>query len=265
MSKISFLLFALVIIINLIFNAQFQLHYDESYYWVWGQNLELSYYDHPPMIAYLVGISSYFGHGEFWVRLPALITSAIAIIFVYKLAKRMFNDRVANIALMLAIACPIYGAMFFLLTPDSPLLMFWVITLYYFYIATFEGKRYAFYIAGVCAGLALLSKYTAILIYPGLFLFLITSKKYRHILLKPDIYIAFLLSWVVFLPVIIWNYQHEWVSFLFQFDHGMKSQQQFDILSFFDYLGGQLLVSGPISFIAGGYFIIRYFKINITN
>ncbi|MFN7093931.1 MAG: glycosyltransferase family 39 protein, partial [Burkholderiales bacterium] len=93
--KVLFLLLTIVAI-NAVFNSVFQLHYDEAYYWVWGQNLSLSYYDHPPMIGYLIWLASFLGSSEFFVRLPALITTIITVVVIYALAKKMFDETVAN-------------------------------------------------------------------------------------------------------------------------------------------------------------------------
>ena len=54
MSHRVFYLFWIVIILNAAFNATLQLHYDEAYYWTWAQNLDFSYYDHPPIVALVV-------------------------------------------------------------------------------------------------------------------------------------------------------------------------------------------------------------------
>lgn len=257
-------LFIFVILVNLIFNGVFQLHYDEAYYWVWGQNLSLSYFDHPPMIAYMVRLASYLGNTEVYTRLPALLTTIVTCFTVYALAKRMFDQTVANISLLLAISCPLIQAMFFIVTPDSPLLMFWALTLYAFYRGVFEDKVSFLYLTGFFAGCAMLSKYTALLIFPSIFIFLITSKKYRAVLFKKDIYLSFILSFIVFSPVIIWNYQHEWVSFLFQFHHGM-ALGEINWHSFGDYWGGEALMAGPVMFVAMLYYGIRYIKTNTTD
>lgn len=261
-SKRNWLLLAGFLILNAIFNARFQLHYDEAYYWTWGQNLSLSYYDHPPVIAYLIRLFGIFGKNEFWVRFPALLTSAIAIYTLFKLSKRMFGKEVASIALILLLAYPDLQGSLFIVTPDSPLLMFWAITLYCFYVGIFENITKYIYLAGIAAGLALLSKYTAVVLFPGLFLFLLTSKQYRYYLLKKDIYLAFILSWIMFIPVIIWNYQHQWVSFVYQFNHAMKVDHIIQLRFLTDYLGEQVLICGPILFFAIMFFTLKYVKLN---
>lgn len=265
MDKKVLLLFVVIFAINSIFNGLFQLHYDESYYYIWGQNLSLSYYDHPPMIAYMIRLSTLFWHSEFFVRLPALITTAITVLVLYKLALRMFDQKTANITVIIALSCTLIEGMFFIVTPDSPLLMFWALTLYALHRGFFEDRVLYIYLAGLFAGCSLLSKYTGILIFPGVFLFLITNKNFRHYLAKKDIYLAFILALVVFSPVIVWNYNHQWVSFLFQLNHGVDSDHKINWQSFGDFWGGALLVVSPIIFLSMLYYVIRYWKSNLSS
>jgi 4-amino-4-deoxy-L-arabinose transferase-like glycosyltransferase len=264
MDKKVCLLFVIIVAINLIFNGVFQLHYDEAYYWAWGQNLSLSYYDHPPMIAYMIRLTTLFYHSEFFVRLSAVITTSITILMLYKLAKKMFDQKTADITAILALSSPLMQGMFFIVTPDSPLLMFWALTLYTLYCGLFEQRVIYIYVAGFFAGCSLLSKYTGILIVPGIFLFLITSPSYRHYLAKKDLYLAFVLAIIIFSPVILWNYQHGWSSFAFQINHGVDSEFKLNWQSFGDYWGGGALVVSPIIFVAMLYYLVRYFKINLA-
>jgi 4-amino-4-deoxy-L-arabinose transferase-like glycosyltransferase len=125
------------------------------------------------------------------------------------------------------------------------------------------NKTKFWYIAGLFFGLALLSKYTAILFGLSLFIYMIADKKGTWFKNK-HFYLMFVVSFIVFLPVIIWNSCHDWISFIFQFHHGVTS----DIIHWnyvFDYLGSQCLVAGPIIFISGivagvGYFCSKSSK-----
>ena len=257
--------FVAIILINAITNAKFQLHYDEAYYWAFSQHLSLSYYDHPPMIAYMIRVFSFLGHSEFAVRFVAVFTSTITTLTIYKLANRMWGSKVANIALFLALCNPLIEAVFFITTPDSPLLMFWALTLYFIYKGIFEESKSSIYLSGLFVGLGLLSKYTMILIFPSIFIFLLLSAKYRKLLVKKDLYIAFIIAIIVFSPVIIWNYQHDWISFKFQFKHGVDLEQSFNLGAFTDYLGGQVLISGIFIFLALLYFILKDLKRNFKD
>lgn len=265
MDKKTLLLFIAVILINLIFNGLFELHYDEAYYWVWGQNLSMSYYDHPPMIAYMIRLAGIFGHGELYVRLTALVTTSITIIVIYKLALKMFDQKTADISVIFAVSCPLMQGMFFVVTPDSPLLMFWSLTLYTMYCGIFEKNTKFIYLSGFFAGCTLLSKYTGILIFPSIFLFLIFSREYRYLLARKDLYIAFIMAIVIFSPVILWNYQHEWASFAFQLHHGVNKEATVIWESFGDFWGGAALVVSPIIYIAMLYYSLRYLKVNLLD
>lgn len=262
MSRKSYYLLLAFLLINSVYDGLFQLHYDEAYYWVWGQQLSLSYFDHTPMVAYLIRLFTIFGHSEFWVRFPAVLCMLVTLITIYKLAFKLYGSRVAEIALIIAFSMPVIEGSAFIITPDSPLIMFWALTLYFFFIWIFENRVSAVYLAGICAGGALLSKYTSLLIFPGLFLFLITSMKYRGLLLKKDIYLAFILAFIVAAPVIIWNCQHSWVSILYQFHHGVNVQSKISLQEVGNYLGGEIGFAGPFIFLATLYYIVRYFRHN---
>lgn len=253
----TWLLFALVIFINGFFNAKFQLHYDEAYYWVWGKNFSLSYFDHPPLIGYLIALASIFGHNEFVVRLPALISASLTVYIIYKLALDMFEEKVANISLLLALSLPGLQGGFFLSTPDAPLCMFWILTIYYFYQGLNKNIKYL-YLSGVASGFALLCKYTAFLLFPILFVCAISNKEYRRAFLTKELYLSFCLAILIFTPVIIWNYQHDFASFKFQFNHGVGSNGfNFDLGMLFDFLGGQALIANPIIFIALIFYLVK--------
>ena len=258
-------IFFFVILLNLFFNTQFQLHYDEAYYWVWSKNLSLSYFDHPPLIAYLIYLINFFGNSEFYIRLIPIITTIITLIIIYKFSNRIFNKDVANIALLLGLSSPLLQGALFVATIDSPLFMFWILSIYNFNIAIFEDKKLNIYYSGLFAGLGLLTKYTAFLIFPSILLFLLLSKEYRRYIVNPHVYLAFLLSISIFSPVIYWNYIHSWISFKFQLLHGIDNEKNINIHGIFDYLGGALLVVSPIILISFFYYNIKYIKLILNN
>lgn len=101
-------------------------------------------------------------------------------------------------------------------TPDVPLIFFWTLTILFFYHAIFEDKTIYWLLGGMAMGLAFDSKYTALMLPAGLILFLLLSQKYRPYLISYKVILAFLV-WIIFIaPVIIWNVQHDWMSFRFQ-------------------------------------------------
>ena len=104
---------------------------EEAYYWNYAQHLDLSYLDHPPMVAWLIWIStSLFGKSEFSVRLPALICWTVAAAFMFRLTASVFDRNAAYRCLLLMTVLPFYFGFGFFMTPDTPLLAAWAGCLY---------------------------------------------------------------------------------------------------------------------------------------
>ncbi|MHB1458340.1 MAG: glycosyltransferase family 39 protein, partial [Armatimonadota bacterium] len=231
---------------------------------VWSRHLELSYFDHPPMVAYFIRLTTLFSQSEFAIRLTAVICMTIAAWVLYKLALKLFDERIADISLLIMMFLPVTQAGYLIVTPDSPLVLFWSLTLYCIYTALWEEKRNYFIWAGICAGLLLLSKYTGILLIPAVFIFLLLSR-FRTELTKKDIYITLFLAFLIFAPVVIWNAQHEWISFRFQLTHGMGGEKEYSLKHLGDFLGGQAFVANPIFMLAMLFYAIRYAKVNFRD
>lgn len=240
-----FVLFLFIVFMHMIFNQSLQLHYDEAYYWVWSKNLQLSYYDHPPMIAYLIRLTTLFSDKEFFVRLVSVICGTITITMIYKTAKYSFGQKAGDLAVVFALAWPLLEGTFFITTIDSPLLMFWSITLYCLMCGLVHGEKKFIYLSGIFLGGGLLSKYTAILILPGVLIYLLLSANNRIRLIQKDVYLALILALLVFSPVIIWNYQHQWISFVFQFKHGVSETRVINFAGLGDYVGSFIGAANP--------------------
>lgn len=252
-------LLLLAVLLNLCGNAVLPLHFDEAYYWVWSQRLQWSYFDHPPMIAYLVRLATFFGHAEWQVRLAPLACAALTALGIWRLAEKMFDSKVACRALVIFLLSPLAQMGFTLATPDAPLILGWTAAVFFAYGAVFEGNKWGYYLAGATAGFALLAKYTAVLLLPAFFFFLLFSRK-RCELKKRGPYAAVIVAFLVFLPVVLWNYQHDWVSFQFQLNHGMAGERRFNLATFGEYLGVQAGGLNPVFFLALLYLLVWRFR-----
>ena len=251
-------LFIAITLFALIYNGFLPLHPDEAYYWTWSRHLAWSYYDAPPMVAYLIWLSTHlFGTSAFTVKLGSVLCITVGAYLIHQLTQRLFDSKTAEVALVITLLIPFVQAGYLLTTPDSPLLLFWTATLYAFYLALDTGKTHYFYLAGLCAGLMLLSKYTGVLLLTALFGYLIFSPQRRYFK-NPHLYLAGVLALVVFSPVIIWNAQNHWVSFLFQWHHGTGGHHGFSGKYLGQFLGGQLGVFNPVWFVMMLVFVIGY-------
>lgn len=242
-------IFLIFIAYNLIALNFVPLHADETYYWALTHHLALSYYDHPPLIVYLIKLFTLFSDKVFFIRLAGLSCFVIAAYYIYKLASQLFSTRIGEKSLILFLCMPLSLVANSITTPDSPLILFWILTLYLFYQGLTSNRPGYFYGAGITAGFLLLSKYTGALLLPALFIFLLASP-YRKQLLNKHIYFALGLALLMFSPVVIWNYYHQWASFEFQFVHGTADIKTFQPHLLLDFFATQALVANPVFFIA---------------
>ncbi len=251
--------FAFVVLFNLIYNMTLPLHFDEAYYWVWSKHLQLSYFDHPPMIAWLIKLVTVFGDAEWLIRLVPLGCMTLTGFGIWQMAKDLFNATVADRALLIFLLSPLAQLGFSLATPDAPLILGWTATLWFLQRTLFGDRRGYYYLAGVTAGFALLSKYTAVLLLPGVLGFLLFSS-YRRQLGNRAVWFSIGTALLVFSPVLLWNYRHEWVSFQFQLNHGFAAAQTLNPGSFFEYLGVQTVALNPLFFLVLLYVLFRSWR-----
>ncbi|PIE56988.1 MAG: hypothetical protein CSA34_01420 [Desulfobulbus propionicus] len=240
------LLFALFT--RLLLAPHFLLVPDEANYWQWSRHLALGYHDHPPMIAWLIRLSTMaLGQTELAVRLPTILGITAASVYMALLTARFSNWTDAR-ALALASQLPLMiNGSALIATPDGLLLPCWAAACYHAIVAVEQGSRRHWLMTGLWFGLGMLSKYTMLLFLPGLFFFLLFSKTSRQELLHPWPWLGLLLSIIVFSPVLIWNANNEWTTFrhvLYQ--GGMGSTTTLTLRFLGDYLLVQILLISPV-------------------
>lgn len=247
-------------LILLITTAVFRLFYirwvelapDEAYYYTWSRSLQWGYYDHPPMVGFLIRIfTALGGQGEFGVRWGWAVMGALLTFLLYRLGTKMFNSERAGFYAALLMNMSLLGSTgSVIVTPDEPQGLFWVLAVFSVYKAV-EGKDpHWWYLTGVWFGLGLLSKYTMILLAPCIFLFLLSSTEGRKWLWRKEPYLAFILGLLIFSPVIFWNAKNDWISFRFQISHGLEIKKGAGLKDFGEYWGGQAGVVTPLLFLA---------------
>jgi 4-amino-4-deoxy-L-arabinose transferase-like glycosyltransferase len=222
----------------------------EAYYWSWSQHLAPGYFDHPPLSAYSIALTTaLFGSTAFGIKSAAVLWSLGWNLLWVRLILDMFDSRRlafwSILALNLTLVYEAYGVG---PTPDGPLMFGWVGTIWAVWRAGISDHGRWWLLAGVFAGLGLLGKYSAVLLLPVVLLYLATSATQRHWLHRPQPYLAMLVAAAMFAPVVLWNAEHDWASFAFQGSKRVGQMGGFKPRFFFVLLATQLLMVTPYLF-----------------
>ncbi len=249
--SLSFVLLILFVI-RLILITKIDLVPEETYYWQWSRHPALSYYDMSPMVAYTIALTTLFGklNSQFFVRLAAPVISLLLSYLVFLSLKKITGKTIPSLIwAVLLNTIPILNVGSVLIVYGNLQMLFFSLTVLFLIYLIVTGKDFYWYLIGITAGLALLSKYTAVFIYPIILTFLLLSKKHRKYLLKKEPYIAFLISVVIFAPVIVWNFLNDFASFrhLMTLSGGYKN---FDVFlnNLFLFIGSQAGIISPFLF-----------------
>jgi dolichol-phosphate mannosyltransferase len=203
--------------LRLVFLGQVELLPEEAYYWNYSRHLAIGYFDHPPMVAWLISLStSAFGASQFGVRIAAIFCAAATAYFTYRLTRNLFDASTALLAMVLSQVLPFFFAAGMVMTPDTPLVAAWAAELYFLERALVAGRSGAWWGVGLSMGIGLLSKYSIVLLALTALVFMLVDPQARRWLRRWQPYAAAVLAVAIFSPVILWNAQNEWASFLFQ-------------------------------------------------
>ncbi len=239
---------------KILFASLFPILADEAYYYIWSLRPQLSYYDHPPVVSWLI----YLGHVFFEqgtslaLRISFIFTSTFtSIIWVKILQKKGFPEDRILLFIFLTLLNPLLGPGSVVATPDVPLLFFWSLS-YLAFITMFEEsstrkKLYYYALLGAALGLGFCSKYHIVLFVISGLATIVIGKSYKKIL-PFGVILTVICGFVFSLPVLIWNYQNDWASFGFQLKHGF-GKPFYDWHWTADFYLGQFALLSPLVFL----------------
>jgi 4-amino-4-deoxy-L-arabinose transferase-like glycosyltransferase len=218
---------------------------DEAYYWDWSRRLALGYFDHPPMVAWLIKSSSaVLGITEFGVRFWWAVLGTALVVLAYEFGRRAVGQTGGVLAALLILTGPPFIATSGLATPDGLVLFWWAVTLVLLQVALREGRYRPWLACGLAFGCGLESKYTAVLLLPAIFLAMAATSRGRWWLRRPAPYAGVAVAALVFAPNVFWNATHGWVTMSFQLGHGQA--QAADSLASWDQMQAYLAVQAGI-------------------
>lgn len=236
------------LLLKLLYLGLPEIIHEEGYYWNYAQHLALGYLDHPPMVAWIIwAFTSVLGQTELAVRLGAFGLWFVSAFYLYRLTRRIFSPATAVDAVLLLAILPYPFGVSFVMLPDSVLMACWLGAVYYFHCALIDERPGAFIGVGVFVGLGLLSKYTIVLLAFAAIVFVLADRRARRWLLQPLAWLSVLIALAIFSPVIVWNAQNDWVSFMFQGPARATGDFDFDL---FELVGAAFLLLTPVGLLA---------------
>jgi 4-amino-4-deoxy-L-arabinose transferase-like glycosyltransferase len=212
-------LIAAMTVLRLTYASLLDLRTDEAYYWTWSKENVLSFLDHPPMIAWFIRFgTAIFGDTNLGVRFAGILAMLVTQLLLADIVRRVTHDvRAVVMVLLFPEAALYYGLLMAKVSPDVALIPF-AIAMVWALIRLWEGGDARWWLAaGVFGGLALLSKFTAVMLIPAVLAFMLVPDWRGRWLRSPYPWLAALIAVALFLPVLIWNAGHDWASFRFQF------------------------------------------------
>jgi 4-amino-4-deoxy-L-arabinose transferase-like glycosyltransferase len=223
------------------------LYPDEAQYWVWAKHLALGYYSKPPLVAWLIALTTaLFGDREWAIRLPAPLLHAIAAGFVYGIGARLYDRRTGFWAALGYATLPGVSLSSFVISTDAALLPCWAAALYAFIRAREESGWRWWLLAGTAAGFGLLAKYAMVywlLAAFGFVLLIPTERRHVRALLA-----ATGIGLLILLPNLWWNWQNGFVSFLAVRNNAHLTGNFVHPRSLIEFFGAQFGVMGPLFF-----------------
>ncbi len=176
---------------------------DEAYFILWGRHPALGFYDHPPMVGWLLAPLVRLSEAAWVLRLPVLLLPVLVALLVRHALIAWFerDADTADLAAIAVLLVPLNVWNVFI-TTDTPLILFSVASMLAF-------ARERFLLAGVLLGLAFLSKYFAVLLGLAYLAWAVMAHRPK----------AFLLVFAGALPFglvnLYWNWQACWCNVMF--------------------------------------------------
>lgn len=234
-------------LVRLLVAANSDLTLDEAYYTLWSLHPDWGYLDHAPFVAWMIAAGRAIGgESELGVRLFTVLGVLPLSAALYRMGLILY-DRASAALGVLWFNLTLFAIGAFLATPDIPSVLFWTLTLWA--VAEFIASRHAAWwlAVGLFAGLGLVGKYTNVFLVAGLFLFVVTSPERRRWLGLWQVWAGVLVAALVFAPVVLWNAQHDWASFLFQGKRTVGDAELVEALRYgLEFVLGQVLIGGPV-------------------
>ncbi len=234
-------LFGIVLVLNITQSVFTPLLNDESYYWLYAKYPDWGYFDHPPLIAFLIRAGNTIFSGEIGVRLLSCIFGSLTFLVIYKIiefeAGKPVSFKLVGLLMLSSLFLNLYS---FLAIPDTPMLFFAALFLYAYRRYLNTDNFFNTLVLGAVIALLLYSK------YHGILLIVFTVLSNIRLVFKKSFYILLVVAVLLYIPHIYWQIQNDYPTIRFQF---LQRASVFKLQHVLSYIGEQAGVTGPIVFL----------------
>ncbi|MGN6149930.1 MAG: ArnT family glycosyltransferase [Rhizomicrobium sp.] len=223
------------------------LYPDEAQYWWWSQNPDWGYFSKPPMIGWVIWLTTaFFGNAEWAIRIGSPILHAFGALFVFGIARRCFDSRIGLLSALAYLTTPGVSYSSGLISTDVPLLFFWAMALYGF-IRAMDDPRWRWAIlTGIAFGLGLEAKYAMLYLLLCAGIAAIASKEARRVVLSGRGVVILVIGLLLLLPNILWNAAHHFPTVAHTEHNADWSSARYSVRELLSFIGGQFGVFGPL-------------------
>jgi hypothetical protein len=256
-------------IIRCIIAITIDLGNDEVYYVIYARHLQWNYFDHPPMVALLIKLTTLnlLLTSDFFIRLGPIFLAAVNTYLIYTISKKIKNEKSGLIAALLytsSIYSSIIAGIFIM--PDSPQLFFWICSLYFLTTITNSSEKSKtlnknLLLFGLCAGLCIMSKLHGVFLWFGFGLYILLYN--RSLLLNKYLYLSVLITILIISPILIWNIENDWITYSFH-SNRVTINNGINPSSFLREFIGGALYNNPINYFLIGSVLVALWKDKIN-
>ena len=229
-----------------------ELGNDETYYWLYSQQLQWNYFDHPPGVAIWIRLFTanlLLDDYEGFIRLGSVVGASVSSWFIFKTVALIHSEKAGWYAVIL------YNASFYAsvtagiyILPDSPQMVVWTFSLWMLAKIIDDDRKYLHWILfGIGAGLSIMCKVHAGFLWIGFGLFILFNK--RAWLARPQFYLSVLLTAIIISPIFIWNYQYDFVTWNYHSERVDVDVWKLNWWSFVKQFASQVGFNNPINFV----------------
>ena len=227
------------------------LFFDEAYYYHWSQNIDWGYYSKPPVVAWIIGLTTFlFGVTEFSVKFFSPFAYLFSALFIYAISERLFHSqKAAAYSSVIFITTPLIGFNSIFITTDAGLFLFWSSSMYFFLKGVEEDQWRDWIILGGVMGLGMLSKYTYAALPIGFIAFIALTNR-LHYFTSLKCWAACAIGLSLFSLNILWNIENHFTALNHTREISQVSGPSVDVLSLLEFITSQVFIFGVVWIIA---------------